>query len=303
MGKNTFVRLREDSPLVKKLLTEKWWKEIVALSHTDRNINIQLWSHSINVYSKMGNMLRISLQGKEICCEVHYKYLIAELKSPYVKILPGQGELKVSDDACPNVRNIIKDIKTVQTNIAVYAGEGKAIQSKLVEKNKETIVDVEVAAFSGESENDDKEDKTDNTRIDLVNFDKKIKKLVFIELKQIFDSRLYSNEINKQIKKYHDFAIKNEGRIIEAYQDAIKTKKKLGIIRDKSYLAKVEISAIEPRPLLVIAGFNQNVIDGLKDKIICHLQESIEKKRLAGLYFFGKDVDLNLTKQKNKILF
>lgn len=247
-------------------------------------------------------MLRISLQGKEICCEVHYKYLIAKLKSPYVKILPDHGELKISDDACPNVRNIIKDLKTVQTNIAVYAGEDKAIQSKLVEKNKETIVDVEVAAFPGESENDD-DDKTDNTSIDLVNFDKKIKKLVFIELKQIFDSRLYSNEINKQIKKYYDFAIKNKERIIEAYQTAIETKKTLGIIRDKSYLAKVQISAIEPRPLLVIAGFNQNVIDRLKDKIISHLYESIEKKRLAGLYFFGKDVDLNLNKQKNKILF
>ena len=90
---------------------------------------------------------------------------------------------------------------------------------------------------------------------------------------------------------------------MEAYNDVLRTKKKLGIIKDKSYLAKVEISAIEPRPLLVIAGFNQNVIDGLSDKIINHLRESIDENRLAGLYFFGKDVDLNLHKQKNKILF
>ena len=156
-------------------------------------------------------------------------------------------------------------------------------------------------AFSEKSGHDDSD--REDTRIDFINFDKITGKLVLVELKQIFDGRLYSNDINKQIKKYYAFAIKNEVRIIEAYQNVIKTKKKLGIIKEKSYLAKVEISAIEPRPLLVIAGFNQNVIDGLSDKIISHLQESIYENRLAGLYFFGKDVDLNMHKQKNKKLF
>ena len=47
--------------------------------------------------------------------------------------------------------------------------------------------------------------------IDLVNYDKKHKPLVFIELKQIFDERLYSNskrfkEVNDQIAKYTAFA-------------------------------------------------------------------------------------------------
>ncbi len=315
MGKNrdkVFTRLREDHPLVKRLLSEVWWQELVGFSHTDPDINIQLRSNYINVYSKMGNLLRISLHGNKVCCDVHYKYLIADRKSPspYVKIFPSdKGHLEVPDNVCPNIQDILnpkinpKTInKTIKQNIAIYAGEEKAIQSRLVEKNKETIVDVEVA-FSGKSGPDDVEG--DNTRIDFVNFDKNLRKLVFVELKQAFDARLYNKEIDDQIKKYYEFALKNEGQIVKAYQDSINTKKKLGIIKDSSFLADVKIEVIEPRPILAVAGFNQNVIDGLSKKIMCNLNKLSTTKYLLGLYFFGKDVDLNLQKrkQKNKEIF
>lgn len=311
-NKTSFTRLEEKHKLVDMLLSEKWWKKIVELSHTDRDINIQLRSHYINVYSKMGNLLKISLQGQEICCEIHYKYLIAPRKPEYVKITPVNGVLKVmpidgdpknKGNICPNVEDILQsqNLKTIKANIAVYAGEEKAIQSRLVEKNKETIIDVEVA-FSGMSQSEEVGgDKGENARIDIVNVnsDEKHPKLVFVELKQIFNTELYGEKINKQIKKYYDFAKDNKGQIINAYREAIKTKKKLGIIKDKSFLADVEITAIEPKPLLVVAGFNQKVIDGLREEI----KKTLETKYLAGLYFFGKDVDLNLTKNTNKELF
>ncbi len=297
--RNGFTRLKDNHPLVDSLLSESWWHEIVKLSHTDPDISIQLRSDSINVYSKMGSLLRISLQGNKVCCGVHYKYLVANVKSPYEKIVPSNGQLLVEkDNLCPNIRDILKNIKTIKQNIAVYTGEEKAIQSRLVEKNKETIVDIEVA-FSGKSVPDDVEG--DNARIDFVNFDKNIRKLVFVELKQAFDARLYNQDINDQIKKYYDFALKNEGQIIKAYQDSINTKKKLGIIKTTSFLADAKIEAIEPRPILAIAGYNQNVIDGLSVKI----RKNICTKYLAGLYFFGTDVDLNIQmrKHQNKEIF
>jgi hypothetical protein len=289
-----------------------WWQEIVKLSHTDPDINIQLRSDSINVYSKMGNLLRISLEGNKVCCGVHYKYLVANVKSPYEKIVPSNGQLLVEkDNLCPNIRDILKNLNTIKQNISIYAGEEKAIQSRLVEKNKKTIVDVEVA-FSGKSLPDDAEmafsgksgpdgAEGDNARIDIVNFDKNLRKLVFVELKRAFDPRLYNKEINDQIKKYYAFALKNGVQIVKAYQDAINTKKKLGIIKASSFLADVKIEAIEPRPILAVAGFNQNVIDGLSKKI----RDNLNTKYLAGFYFFGSDVDLNLPKrkQKNKEVF
>ena len=300
---NGFTRLGEDHPLVDKLLTEAWWQEIVEISHADPDINIQLRSNSINIYSKMGNLLRISLQKNKVCCEIHYKYLIADKKSPYVSIALSDGRLlMVNNNECPNIQDVLKDFKTIKQNIAIYAGEEKTIQSRLVEKNKETIIDVEVA-FSGITGPDG--DGGDNARIDLVNFDKNLRKIIFVELKQAFDSRLYNGEINKQIEKYYDFALKHEGQIINAYQNAINTKKKLGIIKDTSFLANARVAAIEPRPLLVIAGYNQQVIDSLKCTIEINIDPAKKAKHLAGLYFFGSDTDLNLQKKnlKNKEIF
>ncbi len=306
MGKNTdkvFTRLREDHPLVDRLLSEVWWHEIVKLSHNDPDINIQLRSDSINVYSKMGSLLNISLQQNKVCCEIHYKYLIANKKPEYVSIVPLGGQLLVNEKfRCPHIQDVLKDLKTIKQNIAIYAGEEKAIQSRIVEKNKETIIDVE-AEFSRKNVPDG--DGGDNARIDLVNFDKNLKKIVFVELKQAFDPRLYNGEINEQIEKYYKFALKHKDQIINAYQNVINTKKKLGIIKDTSFLAKARILAIEPRPLLVIAGYNQKFIDSLKGTIEKNIDPAKKAKHLAGLYFFGIDTDLNLQKKdmRNKKIF
>jgi len=296
-----FSRLKEDDELVKKLQSADWWDKIVKLSHEDPDINIQLRSNSINVYSKMGNLLKICLKRGDICCEIHYKYLIGNANSEYVKMSPDGDRLKVPDNACPNVSYILEPgcLKTIKQNIAVYAGEEKGIQSRIVEKNKETIVDVEVA-FSERT-------KDNNTRIDFVNLDKKSKKLVFVELKQVFDKRLYNPEknpeINEQIGKYYEFACDHEKEIIQAYQETIKTKRKLGIIKKQSFLADVNINDIklEKRPLLIVAGYNQPVINALSEKIMSNITVT---DHLSGLFFFGKDVDLNLSEQGgNKILY
>jgi len=289
-----FTKLPENHPLVDRLLSETWWTKIVSLSHTDPDINIQLRSDYINVYSKMGNLLRICLQGNNISCEIHYKYLIADCTQPYVKILPENGQLKVNGNVCPNVEDILdpKNFKIIKQNIARYSGEEKTTQSGLVEKNKDTVVDVEVAFFeNGRFEQEEGE----NTRIDIVNFDKKQKKLVLVELKQAFDARLYNGEINRQVERYANFAQKNEPQIIKAYQTALTTKKKLGIINESSFLASAAIEKLEPKPILAVAAYNQDVIDGLRSRI----EAKLDTTNLSGLYFFGKDTDLNLHKKTN----
>jgi hypothetical protein len=301
MGKESkeFGRLPENHPLVDMLLSETWWAHLVSLSHTDPDINIQLRADYINVYSKMGNLLRIGLQDTKISCEIHYKYLISNVTQPYVTIVPENGRLKVNGNACPNVEDILnpQSLKVIKQNIATYAGEEKSIQSRLVEKNKETIIDVEVAfSENGQPE----QERGESTRIDLVNFDKKHHKLVFVELKQAFDTRLYNGEINKQLERYTRFAMKHEPRIISAYQEALATKKKLGIIDESSFLAGVAVNKLEPKPILAIAAYNQDVIDGLKTRI----EENLDTSNLSGLYFFGTEVDLNLqNKTKNKAIF
>jgi hypothetical protein len=201
----------------------------------------------------------------------------------------------------PSMLGILDDrnFRVVKQNISTYAGEEKRIQSRLVEKNKETILDVEIA-FSDSEVLADSEDG--NTRIDIANFDKNRNCLVFIELKQIFDSRLYSSEMNDQIRKYMTFARKHEPHLLAAYRDVLKVKRALGAISEGDFLASVDVHRVEHRPILAIAGYNQALIDGMRDRIV-NGSTKLDTSNLAGLYFFGTEADLNLKKGKNKEVF
>ena len=47
----------------------------MEIARTDRDINIQVRGTYLNVYCKMGNLLKIYMNGKKVACAVHYKYL------------------------------------------------------------------------------------------------------------------------------------------------------------------------------------------------------------------------------------
>jgi hypothetical protein len=300
---NVFGRLSVNHPLVEELASGKhpWWNRLVNLSHDDRDINIQVRGSYLNVYCKMGNLLKIYLQGNKVACKVHYKYLV-DAQTPYIDVYPSGYDLEVNQKSCNLLSSILdrKCFKIVKQNIATYVGEEKRIQSRLIEKNKDTILDVEIA-FSDSEVLVDSGDG--NTRIDIANFDKNRNCLVFIELKQIFDARLYSKEINEQIQKYNVFANKHENHLIMAYNDVIQVKKKLGIIKPAAYLWDIVISKIEHRPILAIAGYKQSIIEGMRPKILEREKDKLDTTKLAALYFFGNYVDLNLKSAINKKVF
>jgi hypothetical protein len=189
----------------------------------------------------------------------------------------------------------------------VLAGEEKRIQSNLVELNRRTLLDAEIA-FNGSGATADPDEADDpssgSTRIDLVNYDKNHNMLVFVELKQIFDKRIYSDskgfkEVNKQIAKYTAFVKVHEGEIIEAYNNVIAVKNKLKLLPVSWALASAKIERVEPKPILAIAAYRQDIIEALKDKV----EKDLNIEGLAALYFFGSGVDLNLAQDKNKELY
>ena len=249
----------------------------------------------------MGNLLKIYLQGNTVACKVHYKYLVGAHTPEYVEAFPTEGDIPVIQKSCDMVSSILEDrnFRIIKQNISTYAGEEKRIQSRMVEKNKETILDVEIA-FSDSEVLADAEDG--NTRIDFANLDKNRNCLVFVELKQIFDARLYSSEMNDQIRRYVGFAKKHEPHLLAAYRNVLKVKRALGVISDGDYLASADIQGVEHKPILAIAGHNQALIDGMRDRIVKG-NTPLETSNLAGLYFFGTDADLNLKKGKNKEVF
>jgi hypothetical protein len=317
-SRKQFVHLTAAHPLVEELKSGKheWWNTLVDHSHKDPDINIQVRGSYLSVYSRMGSLLTIRLQKKAVVCSVHYKYLIASPRCEYVDVIPSGKDLTVSLPSCDLVTSILdkKNFKRIKQNIARLAGEEKSIQSKLAEKNRNTLLDVEIAFSESGTLIDSDEDEASSsdktrsrsTRIDLVNYDKNRNALVFIELKQIFDDRLYSNsknikEVNHQIAKYKAFAQNHEAEIIETYNDVIEVKKELGLLPKDSALWSANIERVVPKPILAVAAYNQDIITAMKGKV----KKDLNIDNLAALYFFGPAIDLNLPlkKDKNKELF
>jgi hypothetical protein len=307
-----FFRLPPNSPLVEELKSGKheWWNRLVARSHKDPEINIQVRGDYLSVYSRMGSLLKICLEGNEVVCRIHYRYLIGSHCPEYIDAKPSGKDLTVDLRTCNLITSILEEenFKRIKSNIAALAGEEKKTQSKLVEKNRNTLLDAEIAFNDSGTETDPEEDNTPSrcdTRIDLVNYDKNRRMLVFIELKQVFDNRLYSNleglkEVNEQIAKYTAFAKNRKKDIITAYNNVIEVKRVLGLLPKDSALWSATIEQIEPKPILAVAAYDQDIIDAKRDKV----RKDLKTEGLAALYFFGSTVDLNLTtKGGNKELF
>jgi hypothetical protein len=298
--KKRFVRLKANDLLVEELATGNypWWNTLVALSHTDNSISIQVRGSYLNVYSTMGNLLKVEMADGKLVCKTHYKYLIDNLADVYVDLEPEGDHLAVSKSSCPLVASLLeeKHFHRVQNNIAARAGVEKTIQSKLVWHNRNTLLDAEIAFNEDEGQDDNADRKT---RIDLANLDKRKNAVVFVELKQLSDARLHSGEVNLQIEKYIAFARDHNDEIISAYKNAILVKEKLGILPKTSELATAKIEFVEPKPILAIACSNQKYINDWKHDI----EKKLNTEQLAGLYFFGTEVDLNLKKSENKEVF
>ncbi len=309
-----FVRLKAIDPLVEELLKpgkHEWWSTLVERSLKDPELNIQVRGDYLSVYSRMGSLLTIRLnKKKEVVCSIHYKYLIASHSPEYVEVKPSGKDLAVSLECCNLVTSILdeENFKRIKSNIARLAGEEKSIQSKLVEKNRNTLLDAEIAFTESGTLTDPEVETTPgsrNTRIDLVNYDINRNSLVFIELKQIFDGRLYSDskgfkEVNEQITKYTAFAKDHAEELVKAYNDVIEVKRELGLLPNDSALKSAKIEHIEPKPILAIAAYDQDIINAMKDKV----QRDLNTDGLAALYFFGSaPVDLNLARDENKELF
>lgn len=113
----------------------------------------------------------------------------------------------------------------------------------------------------------DTEMQYENKRIDMVWVDLVSKKIVFVELKTIGDQRLFidgnsSNEtIDKQLRKYFDFARENRVALIDYYNRVYLIKKELGILPEfvkENSLANYDL--IE-KPILLVGGCTNKWID------------------------------------------
>ena len=128
----------------------EWWNTLVRRLGEYPELSIQVRGDYLSVYCRMGSLLTIRLRNKKVVCSIHYKYLIGSHCPEYVDVTPSGSDLSVTLPTCNLVTSILEEenFKRIRSNIAALAGEEKRIQSNLVELNRRTLLDAEIA-FTG----------------------------------------------------------------------------------------------------------------------------------------------------------
>ncbi len=283
-------KLDRENELFKRLTTEKpdWWEFLV--SQKDLYIDIRKDNY-IDVYYHGGNIIReLRFDGEEYSGSINSKYLLPQA-SEYIKY--GKDIKEISLEL--GFSGLNKDkLKEIKCNIAKYysAQSEKGLQSKFVTGSESCFIDTEFAYNYDDIK----------LRIDLVWIDTPKKKIMFVELKTMDDSRLYTDEISEQVQKYNDFATKYEKDILEYYKSLFSIKKKLGILPDKlNDLESLDGFTLEKRPLLLFGDCKKEWIDNNANCINEKIKDSA-----CGAYYFGLpkyNCDLINTKKKNRFVF
>ena len=251
-----------------------WWKNIVS----ENGIYIDIRKDNyIDIYFNGGNIIReLKFNGKKYSGSINYKYLLSE-KSEYIKYdfsLPKVELAQKRIDLLTFLDFEQKSFKRIKDNISKYypASSEKGIQAKFV-NNTDCFLDTEFAYNYGNTK----------LRIDLVWIDVANKKIMFVELKTMGDSRLYTNEIYGQLKKYNNFAIKFEIDIVKYYQKVFEIKKKLNILpKGLKSISSLKDFSLEKKPLLLFGDCQQKWINNIAKDINARID-----KVAVGAYYFG----------------
>ena len=278
MRELNFVRMDNTSKLIQNLKKQSWWSYVKDIVLNNKDFNVQIRKDYINVYYKMANFLKIKNTNPII--EIHYKYIPTKSDNDYIKVEfdeNNQANIKSSMEIISNDifnRDNLDRIKKIIEKYNPNNSE-KAYQSKLIDSNKEIVIDAEIAY-------------SNSGRIDIMIYDDKIDKIIAVEFKMITDSRLYTDEIKEQLQKYEEFMTEYNEEIKQAYINSTKAKLELGLLQEDSKMLKIsENTQVEHKPILAIAGLNQEMID--------NFGQSIKKRVNDFAYFvkfFGKSANL-----------
>ncbi len=275
-------------------LPPAWWQELIS----DKDVYPEIRKdNTIDVYYNGGAIISdLRYRGSCFTGKTHYKYLLPE-KSDTVKLFfDCKKDIHPQNESIPllNLESFdANTLKRIKANISTHynASSEKGIQARFIKKTG-GFIDSEFAYNIG-----------NKTRIDLVWVDTKTKKIIFVELKTMGESRLYrpKDGIADQLSKYCSFLSTNSKELKDYYCRLFEIKKKLNILPAKlKSVTSLTNYSIEEKPLLLIGGCEQEWINTEAKKI----DEKI-KHVAVGAYYFGKpnDCDLISKTKRNRHIF
>jgi len=116
-------------------------------------------------------------------------------------------------------------------------------------------------------------------RIDMVWVNIATREIAFVELKTIGDNRLYATEresnetIDKQLKKYYEFAHGSRNELIEHYDRVYRIKKELGLLPGFAKDDSLKNYRLIEKPILLVGDCTRQWIDKNADDINTRLKD------------------------------
>lgn len=262
-----FDTLIEDFPLWTELENNppQEWKNLLD----DKELYVEIRKDNyINVYYYGGNVALLRYTGGEFTAETHQKY-IGELHE--TATYQNCAEALQSQEGIESIKEKIREEyhklyqrKEADKRNGVYISNEKWVQGELKLCFPSRYIDSEFAYRTGEKE---------LIRFDLVEL--REKKLVFVELKLITDSRLRCKEgkpeIIRQMIEYCNFISKHTEELKDYYSKLLRIKKRLGLWKDGT-----EIEEVSLKPELLIVNNYDKLTKGREARIA--YIENLKKK-------------------------
>ncbi len=254
------TKLKVDHRLFEKLAKNPplWWKNLIADS--DLYIDIRKDNY-INVYHNGGSIMK--LEGAEgYKAKIHFEYIPLEREKNYLSFKFNNDAVTLEKHETISISNFGKGaVDKIKKRIRKFYPDNseKGIQGKYVVKNNN--LKKSIGFFI------DTEFQYDNKRVDMVWVDLEKKKIVLVELKTVGDERLdiekgQSQEtIDKQLKKYYDFARNNKKDLVQYYAKIYFIRKELGILPEFVKEESMEDFELIEKPILLVGDCTQKWID------------------------------------------
>jgi hypothetical protein len=275
----TFVEL--------KMGNYPWWDNLKK----NNDISIQIRKgNTIDVYYNGGAILRelkFDTTKRSFTASIHPKYIPLHDESNY-------QFLKLDSDGVKFTGNIDRlalsqlgntELKAITNRIKRYFGteSEKSIQYNFA-VNDSYIIDTEFQMGR------------EKLRIDLIRLDKSVKKIVFIEVKTMRDPRLFlpslpkKENVQDQLKKYMEFAVKHRNDILAYYSKVLRIKNDLGITKPELKKLTLDEWEVKEKPLLLFGDCEESWIKGKAAEI----NKKIKDVACGAYYFCDTTCNLDL---------
>ena len=267
------IELKTDHPLFQKLRDDPplWWENLT--SDPELYIDIRKNNH-LNVYHNGGSIMK--LEGdKGYKAQIHIEYIPLNTVSGYLPFEFQDGNIFLNELKTIEINNFEKEsLEGIKKRIRKFYPNTseKGIQARYVlEANNRSrnangfFIDTEM--------------QYENKRVDMVWVDLVSKHFVFVELKTISDERLFidgnssKETIDKQLRKYLEFAHENKGALIDYYNRVYFIKKELGILPEFVKESSLSNYDLIEKPILLVGDCTENWIDNNANDLNSQLKD------------------------------